>query len=299
MEKLAKILNLILETSEKNIDNDEKHNLLSELWTKYYKLAKELNVSTNEAYNINLITEENSFIVNQESVNNIMNYEMLSNSVDKIKNNIPLSLEEAKNILNWTVFNTKRNLSTILNSLNLDVNKCSLTGFCEVSQALSLMPLESIGLNVTKNRAQDCFEYPYNHVFGTVTFQISENSKTVNKTYLIDITYRQFFKTNKCNEGIYYIEDEYGDNAVPDPGYFADKEFAKKLLKDGYIELTEETAKLYGLPFFKSSLDINNKEKKCNIDFYNNIMNNTFIYSAYDTDLEGFDFEFPHYKSRL
>ena len=49
-----------------NIDNDKKHQLLSTLWTKYYKLSEKLNIKLDEAYNLYLIGENESYIIYQE-----------------------------------------------------------------------------------------------------------------------------------------------------------------------------------------------------------------------------------------
>lgn len=95
-------------------------------------------------------------------------------------------------------------------------------------------------MKVTKNTARYCFDYPYNHAFGTVRFSIVENGKPVEKYFLIDTTYRQFFIKEKCSKIHYYL----GDMIAPTIGYFIeDEEFAKTLMEDGFIELTPLTAK--------------------------------------------------------
>ena len=290
MEELNQMLSLIMEIADKDIDNDQKHKLISELWTNYYKLASLLNVELDE--NVSLLLENSSFIVKQDSIKKEIDYELLNETIKKIKNNWGIAEEEAINLLNWTIENTKSNLSTILNQLGRDVESDSLSGFCEVAQALTLMPLENIGIKVTKNNATDCFEYPHNHAFGTATFNIIEDNNLVEKTYLIDATYRQFFTTSRCNTGLYYKKN----GSSPDPGYFANEKFARNLLKNGYIELNEITAKLYGLPFYKSSLSINSDA--IDIDYYNNIINGVSIYLATPSDIEDFNIDFPKNKSR-
>lgn len=291
MEELKEILNSIIDVSSKNLDNKKKHNLLKELWTRYYKLANKLNIELIEEYNLSLILEQESFIVKQDSIKKGIDYELLNKSIEKIKNNCEISELEAINILNWSVENTKDNLSTVLKQLGKNVESDSLSSFCEISQAISLIPLENIGIKVTKNKASECFKYPYNHAFGTATFNIIENDEIIKKTYLIDITYRQFFTTVKCNEGMYYKKN----SIAPDPGYFADENFARSLLKNGYVELNEQTAKLYGLPFYMASLPLLSIPE--DIDFYKNIINIHGRYSANKSDLEGFNLESPKNKS--
>lgn len=290
MNDLKEILDLIMEIANKDISNSEKHKLLSELWTNYYKLANKLNIELDD--NISLLLENVSFIIKQDSIKKEINCELLNKTIEKIKNNCGITEDETINLLNWTIENTKSNLSTILNQLGKEVESDSLASFCEVAQALTLMPLENIGIKVTKNNASNCFDYPYNHAFGTATFDIIENGNIVKKTYLIDATYRQFFTTSRCNEGMYYKKD----SIAPDPGYFVNEEFAKELLKNGYIELNETTAKLYGLPFYKSSLPMNSNIEE--LDYYNNIIYGFSMYLANPTDIEGFNLDFPKNKSR-
>lgn len=287
MDELNEILNTLLKLENLEI-NEEKHNKMADLWTRYYKLSSMLNIKGENEELINIILENSSFIVKQDTVEKDINDDLLNETIKKIKNNCGISQLEAINLLNWTIMNTKNNLSPILRQLGKNVESDSLSGFCEVSQALTLMPLENIGLEVTKNNATNCFNYSGNHCFGTVTFNIEENNK---KVYLIDFTYRQFLKTSLCNEGIYYKDD----HIAPDPGYFVDKDFAKELLKNGYVELNEKTAELYGLPFYKASVPLNTKIEE--LDYLNNIKNGISIYSANDTDLEGFNIDFKN-KSR-
>lgn len=290
MDDLKEILNLIIEIADKDMNNSEKHKLLSKLWTNYYKLANKLNIKIDDS--ISLLLENASFIIKQDSIKKEINYELLNRTIKKIMNNCGITEDEAINLLNWTIENTKSNLSTVLKQLGKDVESDSLSGFCEVSQALTLMPLENIGIKVTKNSASNCFNYPYNHAFGTATFKIIKNGITIEKTYLIDATYRQFFTTSRWNEGMYYKKD----SIAPDPGYFANEEFAKDLLKNGYVELNETTAKLYGSTFYKSSLPINSNLEE--LDYYDNIIHDFSMYLANPTDIEGFNLNFPKNKSR-
>ena len=53
MEILKEILNTIMKVYNENLPNNKKHDLLSSLWTKYYKLSDKLNIQLDEAYVIN------------------------------------------------------------------------------------------------------------------------------------------------------------------------------------------------------------------------------------------------------
>ena len=305
METLKEILNAIMKVYNENLDNDKKHQLLSTLWTKYYKLSEKLNIKLDEAYNLYLIGENESYIIYQEPERKEIDNKKLQivlNHYNEIKNNEfkeGLTSEEIKVLLDYSIENARK----AFDSLGINVKTNSLNGFCELGQALTIMPLENLGLEVTKNSATACFNYPFNHVFGTVTFPYQDNEKVIDKTYLIDSTYRQFFSTVRCNEGRYYTEEENTNLKVaPDPGYFiTDIAFAKTLMKDGYIELTKENAKKYGEAFYKASITLKNIELLQNndIDYYSNIILNSEDYKVNKNELEGLNTSFPKSNSKI
>ena len=300
METLKEILNTIIKVCNEDLDNDKKHQLLALLWTRYYKLSEKLNINLDEAYNLYLILENESYIIYQEPERKQIDKEKLQQTLrhyEEIKNNNyddGLNIEEITILLNYSVENARRSFD----SLGIDVKTNSLNGLCELGQALTIMPLENLGFEVTKNSATACFNYPFNHVFGTVTFPYQDNDRVIDKTYLIDSTYRQFFSTMRCNEGRYYTEEENTNLKVaPDPGYFiTDENFAKTLMKDGYIELTKENAKKYGEPFYKASISLKELYKldiKDNKDYYSLILLDNTDYIVRKSELEGLNLEFP------
>ena len=129
-----------------------------------------------------------------------------------------------------------------------------------------------MGFKVTKNTAQNDFDYNLNHAFGTLTLNVKDNDEINEEHFLIDATYRQFFTKEKCNKGMYYM------GKTPDPGYFVkNKVFAKEIIKNGFIKLNEETAKEYGEPFYLSSLKLGEKPNK-KINYYDNIINSNEDY---------------------
>ncbi len=305
MEILEEILNTIMDVYNESLPNDKKHQLLASLWTKYYKLSEKLNIKLDEAYNLYLIGENESYIIYQEPERKNIDKEKLQQALshyEDIKNNNyndGLDMDEITNFLDYSVENARKTFD----SLGLDVRTNSLNGFCELGQALTIMPLENLGLEVTKNTATTSFNYPFNHAFGTVTFPFKVHDRVVNKTYLIDSTYRQFFSTMRCNEGRYYTEEENTNLKVaPDPGYFVtDEIFAKALMKDGYIELTKDNAKKYGEAFHKASIplkelgkEVPNKDEK----YYEAILLNDEDYIIRRSELEGLNLFFPIQDSK-
>lgn len=298
MEEARKILNQLIELYNTDVSNDKKHELGSVLWTNYYKVCNENNVTLSEGYNLYLMLENESYIIDQKPIRKTINNEELSYVVDKLNRVLNddflldgINYDEAFMILDWTVENTRRNFE----SMGIFVDNNSLNGFCEIGQAISLMPLEKLGLRVTKNTASDSFNYPYNHCFGTVTFPIIENGIKKDVTFLLDTTYRQFFSTVRCNEGRYYTKEE-NTNLVtaPDPGYFMeDISFAKQLMSDGYVILNENTAKTYGEAFYLSSLKIGEKRFDKNKNYLGAILNTSTNYKVNDFELAGLNVGFP------
>ena len=265
METLKEILEKIMNVYDENLSNDEKHGLLSILWTKYYKLSEKLGIKLDDAYNLYLLGENESYIIYQEPERKVIDKDLLEETINHYNNtNEGLTDEEIKVLLNYVVENARSQFE----SMGINLKTSSLNGLCELGQVLTIMPLEKLGLKVTKNSANLCFNYPFNHVFGTVSFPYQYNDKIVDKTYLIDSTYRQFFTTVRCNEGRYYTEEENtGLKIAPDPGYFVlDLSFAKNLMRDGYIELTKENAKKYGEAFYKASIPLEEITKLKNED---------------------------------
>ena len=290
MEKdtLNKILLAIMDVYNEDMDNDKKHEVLSKLWTDYYKLSEKYNIKLDFAYQLYLIGESESYIIDEEPKRFVIDEIRLDEAIDSLKKGNDLTDEEIEILLQASVMNARRGFAT----LGIDIKNNSLNGFCELGQALSLMPLENIGLEVTKNSASESFDYPFNHAFGTVTFPYDGTTKT----YLIDTTYRQFFTTNRCNEGRYYQEEENtGLKVAPDPGYFVeDKDFARSLMRNGYIELTKETATKYGEAFNKASIPLKDIDKinDRNINYYQRMLNDREDYKISSGELDGLNVVF-------
>lgn len=76
------------------------------------------------------------------------------------------------------------------------------------------------------------------------------------KSYIVDLTYLQFFSVSRCNKDMYKEKDGLTYMA-PDPGYYymenRDKEnVARAILENGYIELNEDNLKTYLDSFYET-----------------------------------------------
>jgi len=286
-------LNEIIGVYSSELSNNEKYSRVTLLWEKYYELKNSLNVELDDDYNLLLMFENECYKIDVKPINNVPDKELVVQSLKRLEeaknDNIGIDEKDAKIILDYVLYYVRRNFTY----LGIDINKNSMNGFCELAQSLSMRPFEELGLKVTKNLAEDDFGYIEHHAFGTVTIPINDNDKVVEQTYLIDPTYRQFFTSTRCHEGMYYIKDKDTDKyKAPDPGYFVENiEFARELMSKGYIELNEENAKVYGSSFSKSSgVDINK------VDYYSNIINSTSDYVLDERDMEGLSVDFPEYR---
>lgn len=291
-ETLNNILLGIMDVYNEDLPNDKKHQVLSDLWTKYYKLSEKTGIKLDFAYQLYLIGESESYIINEEPERFVVDKDELYKAINHLEEGNGLTLYEIETLLQASVENARSNFA----NLGIDVKTNSLNGFCELGQALTLMPLESLGLKVTKNSAKESFDYPFNHVFGTVTFPYQSANGIEEKTYLIDSTYRQFFTTNRCNEGRYHqAEENTGLKVAPDPGYFVeDESFARNLMRNGYVPLTKENATKYGEAFYKASISLEKQENlnNSNINYYENIINSNEDYKVDKEELEGLNIKF-------
>lgn len=169
-----------------------------------------------------------------------------------------LTIEQALELLKWTVNNTRDNLIAEGESskgIPEDVyGNSSLVGACGFSQFSTLYPLKQLGLEVTINNVgQVCGE---RHAYGTVVIPIRSDGKIINKRFLLDCTYRQFF-TLPFNVAARYLSHS------PSVGFFVSQDeeqikFAKELLKNGFVYASSENIEKYLKPFFYACTSVDN-----------------------------------------
>lgn len=163
--------------------------------------------------------------------------------------------KEALLLLEWTVQNARKGLV----KEGEDIRKKSFSGYCGLGQGITATALRNMGLSpYVVNANPTLSKEGGRHAFVAVNIPlIGENRSINNKMYLVDTTFKQFYLRDEItNEYGDYIEDKkFGNRVAPIPGYWLLKmgkkgeEFSKKLLSEGFIELTEENAKMYGDSF--------------------------------------------------
>lgn len=188
-------------------------------------------------------------------IENNINYNYLSDIEYKIKNKISLTNEELNNFLNTIIYLTRYKIDPNLN--NYDYK-------CDLAQSILYYYLKKLDCNIHPLSTQNSITSNITgHSF--ITLELLVNNKLTH--YLLDPTYIQFFKHDKCTKNNYYIHPSYKDYILltPDPGYFIQdnmKEQAKFLLNHGYIELTEPTAQMYGDSFYNTKTGPNTNNLK-------------------------------------
>lgn len=198
-----------------------------------------------------------------------------------------ISPQEAEIFLDWITFNA-RNYAT-RNSTESPLT-ASMKGQCAPTQNINFKILTKMGLDVRTFNTADCIgEIPITnediikmqngwdssavrHSVALVNIPIMfDNGITELCKFQLDPTFRQFCTKEDCNADRFYLDSKGRESIAPAPGYFMQKdnllqlgvspEIAQKsedlckcIISKGYFYLTEETAKLYGDAFFRSSI---------------------------------------------
>ena len=250
----------IIEKTKEYYHNNNQEILedLGRLYSMYHyiKFQKDRNDTYNLDQELSLLPP--IYTINQKPIRFDIDKELLKN-ID-ISNG--LTMDEALNLLRWTANNTRDNLDKFYESMNEDeevYENTSLQGTCSFGQFSSLYPLQQLGLHITINNMHPTFRE--NHAFGTVIIPIREGNIITNKRFIIDLTYRQFFQIHQ-NVISRYLKSE----STPNIGLFinfdeSNKDFAIELLKNGFVEATDENIKHYFKPFTYKNLDLHHTDK--------------------------------------
>lgn len=220
---------------------------------------------------------------------------------NKENKNQGITEQEAEEILKWTVQNARDELAKDRN-----LQEESLLGCCGFGQAITAQTLRNMGLNPNVCNVNPTIgEDTGRHAFITVNIPVKTSEKVEDKMYLVDTTFRQFFLREEItnSRGEFIKDKEFGNKVAPMAGYWllkmqGGRELAEEILSKGYIELTEENAKLYGDSFILEEKERKNptripnkKEIITGIDGkqYINSINNPKLHGEIDYDMEDFE----------
>lgn len=159
--------------------------------------------------------------------------------------------DEARLLVEWVVQRDRE----ILNNEKEPIKDNSLLGYCGLSQGITSELFINMGLNPRISNVNPTITGDSGrHAYGTVAIPIrEENAREID--FLVDVTYRQFFLRDEVSMSGRFVKDKrFGNKVAPEAGYWCinlpgGKEFAQEILKNGYVELTPENAKIYGDSF--------------------------------------------------
>lgn len=193
-------------------------------------------------------------LMNLANIEEKMKKALIENQINgKLVNGI--TKDEAEKMLQWVVQAARNVLKEYVSDSFKDE---SLLGWCGFGQALTGTTLQELGLepnilNANPHIGADTGR----HAFLTVEMPIvQENGEVKNYPYLVDTTFRQFFLRNEVttSQGTFIKDKRFGNRVAPLAGYWllqmpGGEKLAEQLLSKGFIELNEDSAKLYGDAF--------------------------------------------------
>lgn len=203
-------------------------------------------------------------------MNKIIDFEINENIVDinrilqieeQCKNNNLLNIEDIDILLQY--------LSYLVRKVIADYEKTDMKGYsyhykCDLAQSIICYYLDSLGIKVNPVNTNEVIKGVCGHSLVIANFETTSGLKK----YLIDPTYIQFFEKENCDISKFIIINDMVC-VSPDPGYFVVKEGKENvilpLLENGYIEFSEDVAKVYGDSFFQTKQGVNLSQIKNNV----------------------------------
>lgn len=168
------------------------------------------------------------------------------------KDMVAFNDNDANIILDFVINKTWNMIADVL---KIDIENNPLTNRCDLIQAIVGQTLEKLNVRVHIVDTQKAINDDVNgHSFLVVGFPICDGNSITEKYYLVDPTYRQFFLKENCCDSKYLIKDNM-ILLAPDPGYYylnnpGSLTVASNIIENGYIELNDVTAKIYGDSFY-------------------------------------------------
>lgn len=179
-----------------------------------------------------------------------------------------LDENEAISLINWIV---ERDREILEKEDDEKIKSSSLQGFCGLSQGIVTIFLTNMRLKPRVSNINPTItgEGLGGHAFTSVAIPVKNKDGCVReKNYLIDVTYRQFFIRDEYNVSGRFVKDKrFGNKVAPMAGYWCinlqnGEHFAHEILKNGFVELTPENAKIYGDSFIlEQQKDIEYRDK--------------------------------------
>lgn len=235
--------------------NSKRINIVDKIKTIFrkfmgYKEGKKFTIDTEPIYKKYTDIELMKLATVEEKLKKAINQNSHDNMISK-----GINKDEAESLLQWVVQNARE---AFTKENKEPLKDADLLGWCGFGQGITAITLQNMGLSPNIANANPTLnDKAGRHAFLTVEIPIIQSNGDIkNIPYLVDTTYRQFFLreevTTSCGE---YIKDRrFGNKVAPLAGYWVlqmpkGKKFAETILSKGFIELTEENAKIYGDSF--------------------------------------------------
>lgn len=148
--------------------------------------------------------------------------------IEKVKNNISLTEEEANQFLNY-ICDFIRKDSNILNPMVNDCKKCD-----ETSLKFGRAMLMEFNCDAEIIDIKHKLEIPLTHYANTVDLIVNDNIKT----YLVDMTYSQFFGDSITLDNQEVVTTEVFS-------VISEEFWVTNLRQNGFVELTDEVEEIY------------------------------------------------------
>jgi len=180
-----------------------------------------------------------------------IDYDMLASIEDKINSNISITQEEYKYFLD--------NLCYIVRNM-VNSNMDNFDYKCDIFQVMFYHYFKNLNCEFIPCMTQNVIT---NNIVGHSFSILKLLVEGKEKLFLLDPSYIQFFNVNKCKYNNYVVDSNIKNHILltPDPGYFIkenDKEIINDLLNQGYIELDQDIARIYGDSFLNTKQGIRN-----------------------------------------
>ena len=184
------------------------------------------------------------FDINEEPLqtNNVSQIEELC------KYNNVLNIEDIHTLLKYVSYSVRRKIADYEGK---SMSEYSYSNKCDLSQSMIYYYLQNLGIKVNPVNINEVIYGVCGHSFVIAHF----NTVDEEKIFLLDPTYLQFFSKENCDSNKFIIINN-SICVAPDPGFFVvadhNESVILPLLQNGYTELTEEVAKVYGDSFFQT-----------------------------------------------
>ena len=174
-----------------------------------------------------------------------MNF-IIDTNIDLNKLDIDEASLEIEQKIALIIKNIRLNYEQVVDA---NINEINFTNKCDLLTDVAYYYFQDYGFNCYPIETHKVIS---DDVLGHSLLMIEYNDLK----YLVDLTYKQFFLKENCQETNYFIKNGYVLLA-PHPGYYYLKHpeylnVAKTIIEQGFIEATEENIKVYFDSFYET-----------------------------------------------